>query len=115
MKTDPGTQRLLELSAAAPAADGEDLLDLLREGDVLHHQGLRETHQATAARLQELSTTDLAAAADAAEVPYDATRDHEGMVLLLALAEWDMTPAALACSAMVEDAARRGISLLPEE
>jgi hypothetical protein len=37
------------------------------------------------------------------------------MVLLLALAEWDMSPAALAYSAMVEDAARRGISLLPEE
>ncbi|WP_081235893.1 hypothetical protein [Streptomyces viridosporus] len=109
------TQRLLELSAAAPAADGEDLLDLLREGNVLYHQGLQETHQATATRLQGMSTTDLAAAADAAKVPYDATRDHAEMVLLLALAEWDMTPAALAYSAMVEDAARRGFSLLPEE
>ncbi|WP_437044817.1 hypothetical protein [Streptomyces sp. enrichment culture] len=105
----------MELSAAAPAADGEDLLDLLREGNVLYHQGLQETHQATATRLQGLTTTDLAATADAAKVPYDATRDHAEMVLLLALAEWDMTPAALAYSAMVEDAARRGISLLPEE
>ncbi|MER8226453.1 hypothetical protein ABTZ58_39420 [Streptomyces sp. NPDC094143] len=108
------TQRLLELSAAAPAADGEDLLDLLREGNVLYHQGLHETHRATTTRLQGMSTADLATAADAANVPYDASRDREEMVLLLALAEWDMTPAALAYSAMVEDAARRGISLLPE-
>ncbi|MFI9835186.1 hypothetical protein ACIHIX_46860 [Streptomyces sp. NPDC051913] len=41
-------------------------------------------------------------------------QDREEVVLLLALAEWEMAPAAMAYTQMAEAAARRSICLLPE-
>ncbi|MER6694033.1 hypothetical protein [Streptomyces minutiscleroticus] len=109
------TQRLLDLAAAAPTADGEDLVRLLSEGNALYHQGLEETRQATSMRLGALTTAELVEAAAQAGVPCDSSRTRPEVLLLLALAEWEMTPAAMAYSGMAEDAARRGVSLLPEE
>ncbi|MGW6027611.1 hypothetical protein [Streptomyces sp. NPDC055214] len=40
---------------------------------------------------------------------------RDEVILLLALAEWEMTSAAMAYTEMAEDAARRGICLIPEE
>lgn len=109
------TQRLLDLAAAAPANHDEDLVLLLREASELYQQGFAELRGTVAARFAELSGGDLVAAVAAAGMPCDASQDRDELVLLLALAEWEMTPAALAFSAMAEDAARRSVSLIPEE
>lgn len=108
------TQRLLDLAAAAPTADDDLLVQLLREGNALYHQGLQETHHAVAQRLQHLSAPDLETAARQAGVPYEAAQDRDEILLLLALNEWDMTPAAMTYAEMAEDAACRGVCLIPE-
>jgi hypothetical protein len=48
-------------------------------------------------------------------LPCDPSQDRGELLLLLALAQWEMTPAAMAYSQMAEDAARRGVSLIPEQ
>ncbi|MFC7011217.1 hypothetical protein ACFQMH_05720 [Streptomyces viridiviolaceus] len=109
------TQRLLDLAAAAPACHDEDLLRLLREASDLYQQGLEDWRRTVAARFTGLPTQDLAAAATAAGMPCDASQDRDELLLLLALADWEMTPAGLAYTEMAEDAARRGVCLIPEE
>ncbi|AZP22891.1 hypothetical protein EJC51_46830 [Streptomyces aquilus] len=109
------TQRILDLAAAAPATRGEDLVLLLGEANELYQQGLKELHRDVALRLDGLATADLMAAAETADMPCDASQDREEVILLLALAEWEMTPAALAYTQMAETAAHRGICLIPEE
>ncbi|MFC7512600.1 hypothetical protein ACFQV4_29710 [Streptomyces thermocarboxydus] len=108
------TQRLLDLAAAAPATHDEDLVLLLREASELYQQGFADLRDTVAARFAGLSGGDLVAAATAA-MPCDASQDRDELVLLLALAEWEMIPAALAYSEMAQDAARRGVCLIPEE
>ncbi len=108
------TQQLLDLAAAAPARHGEDLLQLLREASVLYHQGLEDLRQEMTARLAGQSSAELAAAAAGAGMPCDAGQDVGELILLLALLEWEMTPAAIAYTEMAEDAARRGVCLIPE-
>jgi hypothetical protein len=54
-------------------------------------------------------------AADMAGMPCDASQDRDEVILLLALVEWEMTPAAMAFMEMAEAAARRGVCLIPEE
>lgn len=109
------TQRILDLAAAARASRGEDLLLLLGEANDLYQQGLKDLHQEMGERLGGLAIADLRAAAETAGMPCDASQDREEVILLLALAEWQMTPAAIAYTQMAETAARRGICLLPEE
>jgi|GEM_PF-5935104 len=109
------TQRILDLAAAAPASDGEDLLLLLREASELYQEGFEVLRRTMAGRFSGLSTEDLVAVANAAGLPCDASQDRDELLLLLALTEWEMTPAALAYSEMAVDAARRGVSLIPEE
>ncbi|MEU9917816.1 hypothetical protein [Streptomyces sp. NPDC051001] len=48
-------------------------------------------------------------------MPGVASQDRDEMILLLALAEWERTPAAMAFIDMAEAAARRGVCLIPEE
>jgi hypothetical protein len=109
------TQRVLGLAAAAPARHGEDLVLLLGEANELYQQGLQDLHREMADRLTGLATADLMAAAQAAGVPCDALQDRDEVSLLLALAEWERTPAAMAFIDMAEAAARRGVCLIPEE
>jgi tryptophan synthase alpha subunit len=109
------TQRILDLAAAAPASHGEDLLLLLAEANELYQQGLQDLHRAVAARLGGLAVMDLMSAAEAAGMPCDASQGRDEVILLLALAEWEMTPAAMAYAEMAEAAARRGICLIPED
>ncbi|MFC9932321.1 hypothetical protein [Streptomyces sp. NPDC127190] len=109
------TQRLLELAAAAPACRDEDLVLSLRDARELYQQGFADLREVVAARFAGLSWEDLVAAVAAAGMPCDASQDSDELVLLLALAEWEMTPAALAYSEMAEAAARRGVCLIPEE
>ncbi|MDQ1041805.1 hypothetical protein [Streptomyces sp. V4I2] len=109
------TQRILDLAAVAPASRGEDLVLLLREANELYQQGLQDLQRSVAARLGGLPTEELMLAANAAGMPCDASQDRDEVILLLALAEWEMTPAAMAYAEMAEDAARRGICLIPEE
>ncbi|MGW2696093.1 hypothetical protein ACWC3Y_30535 [Streptomyces sp. NPDC001296] len=109
------TQRLLDLAAAAPARHGKDLVLLLREANELYQQGLEGLRHTVAVRFAGLSAGDLVAAANAAGMPCDASQDRDELLLLLALTEWEMTPAAMAYSELAEDAARRGVSLIPEE
>lgn len=109
------SQRLLDLAAAAPASHDEDLVLLLREASGLYQQGFADLREMVAARFAGLSWDHLAAAVAAAGMPCDASQDRDELVLLLALAEWEMTPAALAYSEMAEAAARRGVCLIPEE
>ncbi|WP_405778638.1 hypothetical protein OG512_48875 [Streptomyces sp. NBC_01378] len=108
-------QRILDLAAAAPARHGEDLVLLLREANELYQQGLQDLHRDVAARLAGLTITDLLSAAETAGMPCDASQDRDEVILLLALVEWEMTPAAMAYAEMAEDAARRGVCLIPEE
>lgn len=109
------TQRILDLATAAPARDSEDLLLLLREANELYQDGFEGVRHMVASRFSGLPTGELVAAANAAGMPCDASQDRSELLLLLALAEWEMTPAAVAYSEMAEDAARRGVSLIPEE
>ncbi|MGW4657313.1 hypothetical protein ACWEP2_23535 [Streptomyces sp. NPDC004279] len=109
------TQRILDLAAAAPARDGEDLLLLLREANELYQEGFEVLRRTVTGRFSGLSAGELEAAANAAGMPCDVSQDRAELLLLLALAEWEMTPAAMAYSEMAEDAARRGVSLIPEE
>ncbi|MES5824966.1 hypothetical protein [Streptomyces sp. RG80] len=109
------TQRILDLAAAAPASHDEDLVQLLGEANELYQQGLQDLHQEVAARLDGLATADLLAAAQTAGMPCDASQDRTELILLLALAEWERTPAAMAFIEMAEAAARRGVCLIPEE
>ncbi|GGV69801.1 hypothetical protein GCM10010277_80170 [Streptomyces longisporoflavus] len=108
-------QRILDLAAAAPASRDEDLVVLLREANGLYQQGLKELHRDAAARLAGSPTADLVTAAEAAGMPCDAAQGRDEVILLLALAAWEMTPAAMAYTQMAEAAARRGICLIPEE
>ncbi|MEV2236024.1 hypothetical protein AB0H69_46770 [Streptomyces phaeochromogenes] len=109
------TQRLLDLAAAAPASHDEDLALLLREANKLYQDGLQDLRRGVAQRLDGLPTEELMLAANAAGMPCDASQDRDEVILLLALAEWEMTPAAMAYAEMAEDAARRGVCLIPEE
>lgn len=109
------TQRLLDLAAAAPTARDDDLVLLLCEASELYQQGFAHLRDTVAARFAGLSDADLVAAALAAGLLCDASQDRDELVLLLALTEWEMTPAALAYSEMAQDAARRGVCLIPEE
>lgn len=109
------TQRLLDLAAAAPASRDEDLMLLLREASELYQRGFDDVRDTVAERFVAMSGEDLVAAVTAAGMPYDASQDRGELLLLLALAEWEMTPAALSYTEMAEDAARRGVCLIPEE
>ncbi|MEJ8654972.1 hypothetical protein [Streptomyces sp. MS1.AVA.4] len=109
------TQRILDLAAAAPASHDEVLVLLLREANELYQRGLDDLRHTLAARFTGLSRGDLVAAVAAAGMPCDASQDRDELVLLLALADWEMTPAALAYSEMAEAAACRGVCLIPEE
>ncbi|WP_405764549.1 hypothetical protein OHU34_03295 [Streptomyces sp. NBC_00080] len=66
------------------------------------------------ARVAGMSPEVLVTAVHAAGLPCDESQDRAELVSLLALTEWEMTPAALAYSEMAEDAARRGVRLIPE-
>ncbi|MFE9024384.1 hypothetical protein ACFYNL_38370 [Streptomyces sp. NPDC007808] len=109
------TQRILDLAAAAPGRHGEDLMLLLQEANKLYQQGLRDLHQTVSKRAARLTTADLILAAETVGMPCDASQDRDEVILLLALLEWQMTPAALAYAEMAEHAARRGVCLIPEE
>ncbi|MFF7452401.1 MULTISPECIES: hypothetical protein [unclassified Streptomyces] len=109
------TQRILDLAAAAPASRDEDLVQLLSEANELYQQGLQDLHREVADRLTALPTADLMTAAQTAGMPCDASQDRAEMILLLALAEWGRTPAAMAFREMAEAAARRGVCLIPEQ
>ncbi|WP_260844951.1 hypothetical protein [Streptomyces sp. SLBN-31] len=109
------TQRILDLAAAAPARHGEELVLLLQEANELYQQGLKALHREVAARLGGLATADLMFAAKTAGMPCDASQDRDEVILLLALVEWEMTLAAIAYAELAEDAARRGVCLIPEE
>ncbi|MCZ0996943.1 hypothetical protein [Streptomyces mirabilis] len=108
------TQRLLDLAAAAPASHDEDLLQLLEEANELYQQGFEDLHRTVAARVGGMSPELLVATVTAAGLPCDTSQDRGELVSLLAVTEWQMTPAALAYSEMAEDAARRGVCLIPE-
>ncbi|MEV5762715.1 hypothetical protein AB0L61_38855 [Streptomyces tendae] len=109
------TQRILDLAAAAPASHGADLVLLLSEANELYQQGLQDLRREVAERLGGLATADLMQAADTAGMPCDPSQDRAEVLLLLALAEWEMTPAAMAYAEMAGAAARRGICLVPQE
>ncbi|WP_371642635.1 hypothetical protein [Streptomyces mirabilis] len=109
------TQRLLDLAAATPASHDEALLlQLLEEASELYQQGLEDLHRTVAARVAGMSPELLVATVTAAGLPCDTSQDRGELVSLLAVTEWQMTPAALAYSEMAEDAARRGVCLIPE-
>jgi hypothetical protein len=109
------TQRLLDLAAAAEDSHDADLMLLLHEASELYQQGFEHLRRTVEARCAGTSAGDLAAAVTAAGLPCEVSHDRDELVLLLALAEWEMTPAAMAYSQLAEDAARRGVSLVPEE
>ncbi|WP_405654029.1 hypothetical protein [Streptomyces sp. NBC_00019] len=88
---------------------------LLGEANELYQQGLQDLHRKMTERLGQLAAADLMTAAEAAGLPCDASQDRAEVILLLALAEWEMTPAAMAFIEMAEAAARRGACLIPEE
>ncbi|MCX4862414.1 hypothetical protein [Streptomyces canus] len=109
------TQRILDLAAAAPASHGEDLVLLLSEANELYQQGLQNLRREMAERLGQLAIADLMFAAETAGMPCEGSQDRNEVILLLALVEWEMTPAAMAYTEMAQDAARRGVCLIPEE
>lgn len=109
------TQRILDLAAAAPTARDEDLVLLQGVANDLYQQGFKDLHRDEAARLDALATAELMAAAETASMPCDASQDRKDVILLLAPANWDRTPAAIAYTQLAETTARRGICLTPEE
>ncbi|MDG4857073.1 hypothetical protein P8605_02680 [Streptomyces sp. T-3] len=109
------TQRLLDLASGAQAHHGEDLLHLLREASELYQQGFEDLRRAVAARLAGSPTAELLSATGTAGMPGHSSQDRDEVILLLALRDWEMTPAALAYTEMAENAAQRGVCLIPEE
>ncbi|WP_405968868.1 hypothetical protein OG613_46880 (plasmid) [Streptomyces sp. NBC_00015] len=109
------TQRLLDLAAAAAASHDEDrVLLLLTEASGSYEQGFHDALRTVTARVAVMSSKVLVTAVHAAGLPCDGSQDRAELVSLLALTEWDMAPAALAYSEMAEDAARRGVCLIPQ-
>lgn len=108
------TQRLLDLAAAAPDIHDADLLLAMQEASELYAQGLAETCRATAEKFAAAEDTELAAAAAAAGIPQDSVEGRDELVMLLALAAWERTPAGMAYLQLAEGAARRGVCLVPE-
>ncbi|MFD3844072.1 hypothetical protein ACFWWC_49115 [Streptomyces sp. NPDC058642] len=88
---------------------------LLGEANELYQQDLQDLHREMAERLGQLATSGLLAAAQTAGMPCDAPQDRAEVILLLALAEWERTPAAIAFIEMAEATARRGDCPIPEE
>jgi hypothetical protein len=109
------TQRLLNLAAAAPASHDEDLVLLfLTEANELYQEGFADLRRTVAARVAGMSPELLVATVTAAGLPCDISQDRDELISLLAVTEWQMTPAALAYTEMAEDAARRGVCLIAE-
>ncbi|MFI7008902.1 hypothetical protein [Streptomyces sp. NPDC050145] len=108
------THRLLDLAAEAPRIHDADLLLLMREASELYSQELADSCRAMAEQCAALPDAELTAAAAAAGVPRDGVEDRDELVMLLALAAWERTPAGMAYLQLAEDAARRGVSLVPE-
>ncbi|MEV5492900.1 hypothetical protein AB0L47_33850 [Streptomyces bobili] len=108
------TQRLLDLTAAAQDCCDEDLLQVLREANTLYQRGLQGLLRGVMARLDGLPGPDLMTAAMDAGVCCDTSQDRDELLLLLALAKWEMTPAALAYSELAKAAAYRGVNLISE-
>ncbi|MDQ0994798.1 hypothetical protein [Streptomyces sp. V3I7] len=109
------TERILDLAAAAATASDEDLVPLLREANEVYQQGFEEMRPGVEARFAASSDAELTAAARAAGVFCDTNLERGELLLMLALSEWEMTPAAIAYAEMAGDAARRGVCLLPQE
>ncbi|MFG2312930.1 hypothetical protein ACGFS9_30285 [Streptomyces sp. NPDC048566] len=86
----------------------------MEEASALYQQGFDALRVVVARRVDGSSPEALVTAVQAAGLPCDASQDRDELVLLLALTEWEMTPSALAYSEMAEDAARRGVCLVPE-
>ncbi|WP_405914568.1 hypothetical protein [Streptomyces sp. NBC_00728] len=90
------------------------MLQFLTEANELYQQGFADLHRTVAARVAGMSPELLAATVTAASLPCDISQVRDELVSLLAVTEWQMTPAALAYSEMAEDATRRGVRLIPE-
>ncbi|GHC88467.1 hypothetical protein [Streptomyces flavofungini] len=108
------TERILDLVSAAARADDEDLLRLLQETSELYQQGFEELRRRMTTRFEGLVDSKVAAAVVSAGLPYDSSQERDELLVLLALLEWEMTPSAMAYAQMAEDAARRGVCLIPE-
>ncbi|MFI1401073.1 hypothetical protein [Streptomyces sp. NPDC020681] len=112
MTTSP--QRLMDLAAQAPAAGSDALLELLREGHDLYHDGLTEIRMAMTERHRTSSFSELLEECRRAAYPAPAGTGREEALGLLALVQWQETPAALAYETLVDIAAHRGVSLISE-
>ncbi|MFE5190063.1 hypothetical protein [Streptomyces sp. NPDC056628] len=88
---------------------------LLSEANELYQQGLQLLLWEVTARVDGLATADLVSATETAGMPCNASQDRDEVILLLALAEWERTPAAMAYVEMAEAAARPGVCLIPQE
>lgn len=78
---------------------------ILREASELYHQGFDDLRRAAEARWSGLSSRDLAEAATAAGMRCDASQDRDELLLLVAVSQWEMTPAALSYVEMSQVAA----------
>ncbi|MFD3923077.1 hypothetical protein [Streptomyces sp. NPDC058595] len=109
------TDRMMQISAhASSTTDPDQLLQLLREGNKLYHQGLDETRQAIAERESATELDELLDRCRQAEFPPLPDAERKEAISLLAFAQWSETPAALAYEEVVGVAAFQGISLIPE-
>lgn len=109
------TQRLLDLTAAAQNCCDEDLLQVLREANGLYQKGLQELLRKVVPRLDGLPRRDLMAAAMSVGICCDTGQERDELLLLLALFQWEMTPAAMAYGELAEVAANRGVSLVSDD
>lgn len=109
------TDRMMQISAhASSTTDPDQLLQLLREGNKLYHQGLDETRQEIAERERSTALDELLDRCRQAEYPPLPDTGRDESIRLLAFAQWSETPAALAYEGVVGVAAFQGVSLIPE-
>ncbi|MCF2435925.1 hypothetical protein LV779_21925 [Streptomyces thinghirensis] len=88
---------------------------LPHEASELYQRGFEDLRRTVAARCAGTSAGDLVAAVTAAGLPCQVSQGRDELVLLLALSEWGDDSGRHGLPQLAEDAARRGVSLVPEE
>jgi len=115
MDTNP-TAQLLDLAARAQTAEEPAVLqELLAAGHRTWYAGLAEVRATIERETESSPDAQVAQRCAAAGVPWEAGMTRGAAIAGLVFAVWDTTPAALAYTALEEQAARFGVCLIPEE
>ncbi|MBL1120282.1 hypothetical protein JK364_49530 [Streptomyces sp. 110] len=110
------TEHLMDLAVLAGAtSDVQELKRILREGRELYHRGLEEMQAEATRECSDLAEQEIAERFQRLGAPWPAGSTRDEVISMLAFHRWDSTPPAMAFGFIAEHAARRGVSVIPEE